>query len=326
VQSSFHVVAGHEGDSICPIGRPLHNTRLYVLDEALRPLPPGRVGELFIGGAGLARGYWRRSAATAQCFVPDPFAQLPGMRMYRSGDLARWREDGALEFHGRSDGQNKLRGNRIELGEIEAALLSHVDVRQAAATICPGPAGDDQLVAHIAWLDGREGTPQQLRRHLAKQLPDYMVPSVIVAQAALPRLASGKIDRAALITPMSALPDSEEVGPRDALERSLVDLWKEVLQHERISVGDDFFGDLGGHSLLAVRLNARLNDFFQLELPLQRIFEYPTIEAYAQALRDDPVLGETVTRIEALLNSLEGAAGLDAPGLHEAAFEQGPTA
>lgn len=308
VQASFHLLTEGEPGRNAPIGRPVHNTWLYVLDDAMRLLPPGRVGELFIAGAGLARGYWQRGAETALRFVPDPFAACPGQRMYRSGDLARWRDDGVLEFHGRSGGQNKLRGNRIELGEVEAVLLAQAEVRQAAAVLSSGPGGEPRLVAHVAWLPGYAGTPQQLRRRLAQELPEVMVPSLIQAHEHLPLLASGKIDRIALAA-LAPLPASStgQAAPRDALERALCDLWCEVLEQQGLGVDDDFFADLGGHSLLAVRLNARLVDFFQLELPLQRIFECPTVSSYASSLREDPQLGERVARIEQLLASLEAA-------------------
>ena len=210
----------------------------------------------------------------------------------------------SLEFRGRRDGANKLRGNRLELGEVEATMLAHADVRQAAAVIVPDENAELRLVAHVSWLVDARGSPAALRSHLAARLPDYMLPSVIVEHETLPLLASGKIDRAALPPPPAAT-STDAVGPRDALERSLRDLWLDVVDQEVIGVEDDFFADLGGHSLLAVRLNARLVDFFQLELPLQRLFERPTIAGYAQALREDPVHGAAVARIEALLESLE---------------------
>ncbi|MFF7373297.1 amino acid adenylation domain-containing protein [Streptomyces tricolor] len=263
-----------------PIGRPVANTTLDVLDDRLAPLPLGIVGELHIGGVQLAAGYRGRDELTAERFVPDP--RRPGGRLYRTGDLVRRRPDGALEFIGRADGQVKLRGYRIELGEIEARLAAHPSVQAAAVR----PA-DDRLLAYVVPEAGAEPPgPAELRAFLARSLPDYMVPSVFVPLAALPVTANGKLDRAALPPPA---PASAAGAPartaRTALQRTVAGLWAELLGRDADTIGldDDFFA-LGGHSLLAARLMAAVARRFGVRLPLTALFEAPTVARFAELI------------------------------------------
>lgn len=262
-----------------PIGRPLANTRAYVLDRRGSPLPIGVSGELYIGGAGVALGYHARPELTAERFVPDPFGAA-GDRLYRTGDLARWRADGTLEYVGRTDDQVKIRGFRVEPGEVEAALASHPRVAAATVTARESPTGRT-LVAYAVPAAGAHLTAHDLRRHLTERLPAHMVPSAFVTMEALPLTANGKVDRRALPAP-EAPRGRTAVAPRDPLEAGLVDAWEELLGR-RVGVTDDFF-ELGGHSLLAVRLVQRIEDDYGRSLPLTALYANPTVEALAGAL------------------------------------------
>lgn len=260
-----------------PIGRPLANCQMYVLDAALHPLPPGAAGELWIGGAGVARGYLARPALTADRFLPDPFASA-GARMYRTGDRVRLLRDGSFEFLGRADRQVKIRGFRVEPGEIEAALLSHPAVQGAVVTVAAG--AEPRLAAYVA--PRREETaPEVLKRFLAARLPDYMVPAHVIALDAFPLTANGKVDRAALPVPETA--GGASVAPRTPTERTLAKIWADVLHLPEVGIHDDFF-ERGGDSILTIQVAARAN---AAGLPLNpnRIFEHPTIAALA-ALAD----------------------------------------
>ncbi|WP_078535445.1 amino acid adenylation domain-containing protein [Streptomyces pristinaespiralis] len=265
-----------------PIGRPLDNTRAYVLDERLRPVPPGVTGELYIAGAGLARGYWDQSARTAERFTADPHAHLfgdTGGRMYRTGDLARRDADGVLHFCGRADQQVKIRGFRIEPGEIETALAAHPDVTRAAVVARPGRAGDKVLVAYLVTApDAGDTTAEQLRAGLETQLPDYMVPAAFVALPALPVTPNGKLDR-------DALPEPDWGGgagrpPRGPREEILCGLFAEVLGAPRVGTDDNFF-ELGGHSMLATRLVGRVKTVLGADIGVRTLFEAPTVAALA---------------------------------------------
>ncbi|HEX5725644.1 MAG TPA: amino acid adenylation domain-containing protein, partial [Longimicrobiaceae bacterium] len=262
-----------------PIGRPVAGGRVYVLDARLEPVGVGVAGELCVAGEGVARGYAGRPGLTAASFVPDPFGP-PGSRMYRTGDIGRWRADGALEFLGRRDGQVKVRGVRVELGEVEAALAAHPAVREAAAAL-----REDGLVA---WLVAAEGAarPQaaELRAFLRASLPEAMVPGVFAWTGALPRTGSGKLDRRALPDPEPAPAGLavRKIGPRSGLEETLAALWREVLGVEQVGIHDDFF-ELGGHSLLALRLMARLREELGRDLPVATLFRAPSVESMARA-------------------------------------------
>jgi amino acid adenylation domain-containing protein len=269
------------GTDAVPIGRPLANTQLYVLDGDLSPVPIGVAGELYIGGVGLARGYLNRPGLTAERFVPNPFAV--GERLYRTGDLGRWRADGTLEFLGRIDHQVKVRGFRIELGEIEAALLQHPGVRQAVTVARDDGPGEKRLVAYVVPHDGLGPSAGDLRAHLKASLPDYMVPSAFVMMPALPLTPNGKVDRRALPAPDGQAEQRLYVAPRTPSEEMLAAILADVLRLPRVGVHDNFF-DLGGHSLLAMRVTARVRQTFGVELPLRTIFQTPTIAELANHL------------------------------------------
>ncbi|WP_164021762.1 non-ribosomal peptide synthetase, partial [Pyxidicoccus trucidator] len=262
-----------------PIGRALSGTTLYVMDAAGQPVPVGVPGELFIGGAGLARGYLGRPELTAERFVPNPFSATPGDRLYRTGDLVRWRADGTLEFLGRTDFQVKLRGFRIELGEIEAALTQHPAVQQALVLVREDSPGDKRLVA---WFTSQAQPPEvaTLRAFLKERLPEFMVPSAFMAMETFPLTPNGKVDRKALPVPDASLLARAYVAPRTPTEEQLAALWAEVLRVERVGLNDHFF-ELGGHSLLATQLVARIRSAFNVELPLRALFEASTLEGLA---------------------------------------------
>ena len=272
-----------------PIGRPIPDLALYVLDRHLQPVPPGVPGEIYVGGAGVARGYLRRPALTAERFVPDPFGSTPGARLYRSGDLARYRPDGELEYLGRADHQVKIRGHRVELGEIEAALARDPSVREAVVVARPGPAGDTRLVAYLVGKDGVEPSAPALRESLKAELPPYMLPSAFVTLSALPLTPNGKVDRKALPAPEGDRPDlgKASVPPRNPTEAAVAAIWAEVLGMPKVGVLDDFF-ELGGHSLLALQVIGRLDDAFGRAVTLRDLFEGPTIAAIAARLDADP--------------------------------------
>ena len=262
-----------------PIGRPLPGWRAHVLDAGLRPLPVGAAGELFLGGAGLARGYLGDPARTAERFVPDPLGPF-GERLYRTGDRARRRPDGTLEFAGRIDTQVKVRGFRIELGEVEAALGAHPEVREAAAATRVDPSGNARLVAFVVWRDAED--LGGLLASLQRRLPAWMVPSEILALPELPVTATGKLDRRALERLAPETGGAREVRPpRNAVEEGLAEIWSELLGVERVGLDDDFFA-LGGHSLLATQLVSRVRQRFGVELPLHGLFELRTLEDLAR--------------------------------------------
>ncbi|WP_328958715.1 amino acid adenylation domain-containing protein [Kitasatospora purpeofusca] len=270
-----------------PIGRPIANTRILVLDEAMRPVPVGVPGELHIGGRGLARGYLNRPELTAERFVRDPFDPDPAARLYRTGDLARFREDGAVEFLGRLDHQVKLRGLRIELGEIEAVLTEHPGVREAVVTARPHRTGDVRLVAHLTAADpaGAPPGPAELAAHLRGRLPGYMVPAVFALLDALPLTPSGKVDRNALPEPGEDGPAAGApfTAPGGGLERSLAGLWRTVLGVERVGAHDNFF-DLGGHSLLMAELRSLLAADLGHRVSMVELFQHPTVASLAAHL------------------------------------------
>ncbi|HKV11036.1 MAG TPA: amino acid adenylation domain-containing protein, partial [Thermoanaerobaculia bacterium] len=277
IWSSIHRVA--EADAI-PIGLPIANTSIHLLDRRMEPVPLGVSGELLIGGAGLARGYLNRPDLTAERFVPDPFSS--GERLYRTGDLARRLPGGEIEFLGRADHQVKIRGFRVEPGEIEAALAEDPAVRQAVVVLREDAPGDQRLVAYVVWEEA--GDVARLRDLLKSRLPAYMVPSAFVELSALPLTPSGKVDRRALPQPDAGRVDEAAfVAPRTPTEAALAGIWADVLGGERIGVHDDFF-DRGGHSLLATQVAARVRDIFRVELPLAVLFRETTLEALARAL------------------------------------------
>jgi amino acid adenylation domain-containing protein len=263
-----------------PIGRPLANTQVYVVDDRGAPVPVGVTGELWLGGAGVTRGYYGRAGLTAERFVPDPFGE-PGTRLYRTGDRVRWREDGTLEFLGRMDAQVKIRGFRIEPGEVEAAIAAHPEIREARVIVREDAPGDPWLVAYVVG----DADAERLREHLRRTLPDYMIPGAFVRLAALPLTPSGKLDPRALPAPDDRRAVDAYVPPRTAVEEALAQIWAEVLRRGRVSVTENFFV-LGGHSLAAMRVASRIEDVLAVEIPFRTLFERPTISELAMEIED----------------------------------------
>ena len=281
-----HITALDSRRGSIPIGRPIANTRLYVLDGQLEPAPIGVPGEIYIGGPGVARGYLNDPELTAKKFVPDPFTDQRGARLFKTGDLARYLPDGAVEFIGRSDHQVKIRGFRVEPGEVEAVLRTHAAIRESLVVAEETESGR-RLIAYVVLTEGFDSSSiNDLRQFLKEKLPAYMVPAVLVPLPNLPLTANGKIDRAALPSPDQARPVLDEafLAPRTRVEERLAALWSEILNVDRVGVQDSFF-DLGGHSLLAVKLFAAIEKEFGKKLPLASLFERPTIEQLAQAIR-----------------------------------------
>jgi acyl-coenzyme A synthetase/AMP-(fatty) acid ligase/acyl carrier protein len=275
---------GAEYDRRPPIGRPLTNCGVFVLDELLRLAPPGVVGELYVAGAGLARGYLGRPGLTAERFVACPYGHT-GERMYRTGDLVQWRPDGQLSYVGRSDDQVKIRGFRIEPGEVEAALRAHRDVAQAAVVVREEQPGDKRLVGYVVPRAGAQPHAAALRAEMAASLPGYMIPSAFVCLDVLPLTANGKLDRHALPAPEYA--GRMGRGPRSAREEVLCGLFAEILGAGRVGIDDGFF-ELGGHSLLAARLMWNITERFGTSIPSGTIFERDTVASLAPMLDIDP--------------------------------------
>ncbi|MFD7449817.1 amino acid adenylation domain-containing protein [Kitasatospora sp. NPDC059827] len=273
-----------------PLGEPITDSRLFVLDAALRPVPPGVTGELYLAGASLARGYLGRPDLTADRFLPCPYG-APGERMYRTGDLARWTADGELHYLGRSDGQVKIRGVRIELGEIESVLGAHRKVANAAVVVDRTAASGPRLVAFVSPADPADPaarpTPAELRAHCTRSLPRALTPARFVVLGAMPTLPSGKTDRKALRVPPEEGAEGHRTPPGTATERALAAIWQQLFETERIGIEDDFFV-LGGHSLAAIRMLAEIHRDLGVELPLSACFEHPTIAALAALVDRTP--------------------------------------
>ena len=279
------------------IGRPIANTKVYLLDAALDPVPIGVPGELYIGGAGVARGYWRRPELTAEKFLPDSFSGKPGARMYRSGDLARYFADGNIEYLGRADNQVKVRGYRIELGEIEAALLRHPAIRECAvsardeivgnAVPREHPRATKQLIAYLIPAGPALPSDSELRSFLRQWLPEFMLPALFLPLSSLPLTPNGKVDRRALPAPGAELArlTDDYVAPRSAIEELIAQEWRAFLKLDRVGVHDNFFA-LGGHSLLAMRVLGRLSASIGAELPLRHLFERPTVAGLAEQIEE----------------------------------------
>ena len=278
-------------DSI-PIGKPISNTRVYILDEQMRSLPPGEAGELYAAGDGVARGYLNYPEATAEKFFADPFHNESGGRMYRTGDLARWRKDGTIEFLGRIDNQVKINGYRIEPAEIEAAMRRHSGVKDACIVLDADGNGSKRLVAYYVASTMASLSSQELRDDLAAKLPQFMVPALFVAIDSLPLSPNGKVDRAALPTPGSEAPASPE-SPKTKLEQSITDLWKRILRTERVGLDDNFF-DLGGDSLLLIAVHSNLEKMFNLEIPVTDLFEFTTVRSLTERLSKQKPDGDSL--------------------------------
>jgi amino acid adenylation domain-containing protein len=279
-----------------PIGRPIANTQLYVLDRYGNPAPTGAMGELFIGGDGLARGYLNDAEMTAERFIPHPFVADPDARLYRTGDLVRYRPDGALEFLGRIDQQVKIRGFRVETSEIEAVLRENPCLREAVVLSWEDAAGTRRLVAYVVPADA-EVSSADLRRFLEKKLPGYMVPSAFILRDALPLNPNGKVDRKALAASTDRLSPTEPyVEPSSPLEKTLASIWAQVLDLERVGICDNFF-HLGGHSLLAMQIVSRISEALQTEVPLRALFEAPTVAGLSSWMLEEPGARSRVERI-----------------------------
>jgi amino acid adenylation domain-containing protein len=270
-------------DRPIPIGRPIANTQVYVLDKYLNPVPIGVPGELYIGGDGLARGYFNRPDLTEEKFIPNPLRDRLSMRLYKTGDIARYLSDGNLEFLGRIDNQVKIRGFRIELGEVESVLSQYTKVRESAVIVREDIPGDKRLVAYVVPTQEQATTTTDLHGFLKQKLPDYMVPATFVLLDRLPLTPNGKVDRKALPIPDATRPDlvATYVAPRTALEREIAEIWEQVLRLDRVGIYDNFF-ELGGHSLLGTQVMARFSKAFQIKLPLRTLFEVPTVAELAQ--------------------------------------------
>jgi amino acid adenylation domain-containing protein len=287
IWSAVYKVTGREEGSV-PIGMPIANTEFHILDPELRPVQIGSEGELCIGGDGLARGYLKRPELTAEKFISDPFAVSRQARLYRTGDLARFRADGNVEFLGRMDHQVKIRGFRIELGEIESILETHPDVQQAVVIAQEDSHGEKRLIAYVVAIAGRSHSVAELRGHLRRNLPEYMVPAAFVKLEQLPQTPNGKVDRRALPAPKPADLQLSDVfvAPRDAVERKLVSLWERVLGINPIGVKTNFF-ELGVHSLQAAQLFFEISKAFAKDLPISLLFKAPTIEELAGFVRPE---------------------------------------
>jgi amino acid adenylation domain-containing protein len=282
---TFHVEEGSIGEHAAniPLGRPIANAEIYLLDGELRPVVTGMLGELYIGGAGVARGYLSHPAMTAEKFVPNPFATQPGARLYRTGDLARYRPSGDIEFAGRADNQIKFHGYRVELNEIRHALNRHPDVKDSVVVMLDDGNGLDVLVAY--YISRRELEVGMLREFLSASILKETLPGIFVHLKKMPLTLNGKVNLAGLPTLEEVRQQAKQtfVAPRTPVEKLVADIWAEILRVEQVSIHDNFF-EIGGHSLLATRVTTRLRDAFQIELPLRTIFEEPTVAMQAHLI------------------------------------------
>jgi amino acid adenylation domain-containing protein/non-ribosomal peptide synthase protein (TIGR01720 family) len=318
VWSSVYQAGVDDFDRPLAIGRPITNGRLYILDSHLNPVPIGVAGELYIGGAGIVRGYLNRPELSAERFIPDPF-QAGGGRLYKTGDLARYRVDGAIEFLGRIDHQVKIRGFRIELGEIEAQLLQHPDVKDAVVLAREGQPGDKKLVAYLVFnesvVDQNDMLVDNLKSQLKQALPDYMIPSTFVMLDEMPLSANGKLDRKRLPAPNLGEQISKQyVAPRNETEQILAEIWQDVLGIEQVGITDDFF-DLGGHSLVAIQIRSRIQICFDLDFPVKNIFEKSTIEVLANEVVRLQINQHDKNLLDELLKELDQLSDEDAKQL-----------
>jgi amino acid adenylation domain-containing protein len=288
------------------IGWPLSNMQVHILDEALEPVPVGVPGEIYVTGTGLARGYLNRPQLTAERFIPNPFSEVPGARLYRTFDLGRRLTNGNMEFIGRADNQIKIRGYRIELGEIESALVQVPELKEAVVMVTEETPGDKRLVAFVVPESSSSLKLAAIKDHLRQRLPDYMVPSVFVPMESLPLTPNGKLDRQALVAARQhELTDEESfVAPRNETEERLCNIWADVLRRDVVGINDNFF-EAGGHSLLATQLVTRIRQAFDIELPLRSVFEAPTVAAMCIKVVERQLEGLDGANLEELLGSLE---------------------
>src|SRR5215217_2011173 len=289
-----------------PIGRPIANTRLYVLDAEGEPVGIGVKGELYIGGLGLGRGYLGRPELTAARFVPDALSGIAGARLYRTGDVARYRSNGVIECLGRVDNQIKVRGYRIESGEIEAVINQISNVKESVVLVKENEGGDKRLIAYLVTEPDKTVETNTLRNQIKTKLPDYMVPSAFILLDEIPLTSNGKVDRAALLVVEQT---SEEItqsytGPGTALEELLCDIWSEVLEVKPIGIHDNFF-EIGGHSLLAASVFTRVAEVFGIELSLRTMFDVPTVAGLAEILVDELLQKQGTDNIVKVLDELD---------------------
>ncbi len=268
-----------------PIGRPIANTQIYILDRGLEPMPVGVAGEIYIGGVQVGRGYLNRPELTEERFVRDPFSDDPKGRMYKTGDLGRWRADGTIEYLGRNDQQVKIRGFRIELGEIEAQLVRHGQVKEAVVLAREDGPGEKRLVGYVIPRDSSAAaSAEALREHLKGMLPEYMVPSAFVMLESFPLTPNGKLDRRALPAPdLSSYASREYEAPQGEVEEVLAGIWQELLHVERVGRNDNFFG-LGGHSLIGMKLISTIRDRLRVYLPVLVLFQYSVLHEMANVV------------------------------------------
>ncbi|MGD9488072.1 MAG: amino acid adenylation domain-containing protein [Calditrichaceae bacterium] len=288
IVAAYHRVSELPDSDAIPIGRPIDNIRLYVLDPFMNPLPVGIPGELYIGGPGLARGYLDKPHLTAEKFVPNPFDQIPGSRLYRTGDLVRYLDGGDIEYLDRIDNQIKIRGFRIELGEIESLLRKVPGVTDSAVIVREDSPGDKRLTAYIIIKDNSDISTQQIRNALKNDLPEFMIPGALIRLEKFPLLPNGKVNRKALPSPEldEIRIDEDHIAPRGSIELKLVRIWREILNIPIVGITDNFF-DLGGHSLLAIRVIDKIQQEFDREIPLVSLFSDPTIENLAKLLTQE---------------------------------------
>jgi len=307
----YPMTADSHIESSVPIGRAIANTQIYVLDSHLQLVPVGVPGELYVGGDGLARHYYNRPDLTASKFLPNPYSKIFGSHIYRTGDLVRYLEDGNIEFLGRIDQQVKIRGFRIELGEIEAIISQHPAVRQAVVNVQEDISGNKRLIVYFVPEPESTATISDLRCFLQNKLPEYMLPSAFVPLQTLPLTNNGKVNRKLLPVFEQTDPELEKayVAPRNTQEEQLTQIWAEILGLQRVGIYDDFF-ELGGHSLLIVRLFARIRQLFQVDLPIQTLFEAPSVATFAEKLVTCQAASSTVTDAHPILN-LQAEAVLD---------------
>ncbi|HVE64939.1 MAG TPA: amino acid adenylation domain-containing protein, partial [Thermoanaerobaculia bacterium] len=303
--TTYSTCALREAGGVATIGRPISNKRTYILDGRLEPVPVGVEGDLYLAGAGVARGYLNRPELTLERFLPDPFH--PGERMYRTGDRARFLPDGNIQVRGRLDQQIKIRGYRIEIGEIEKALSAHPDVRDCAVAARREEPSGDRLVAYV--VCGHAGRPplNDLRGFLKRFLPDYMVPSDFLFLDAFPLTPNGKLDRKALPVPDATRPELESawVAPRTATEKTIAEIWGEVLGLDRVGIHDNFFA-LGGHSLHATQIISRVREAFRVELPLRALFQVPTVAGLAHEIGNESSRSAVTSPVQLVSAAREG--------------------
>jgi len=283
---TYEVGANDPVTGSVPIGRPIANTQLYILDRYMNPVPVGVIGELYIGGAGVARGYLNRPELTRERFIADPFSTQSGARLYKTGDLARYRKDGVLEYFGRVDNQVKVRGYRIELGEIEATLASAPGVKSCAVLVREDEPGNKQLVGYVVPREGASPSAEDLQQFVKQKLPEYMAPAHFVFLESIPLTTNGKVDRKALPAPTygGATEGKDFAAPRTETEKAIADIWTSLMKLERIGIHDDFF-DFGGHSLMAMKAVSQIEEKFGVNLSLAEFLEAPTIAGVAEKLR-----------------------------------------